>query len=296
MAYDTFGDIQNAVLNRVAIDDDDVKITVKQAINDSQDEIVGAHNFSWLYGRSSFITSSPYKSGTVSVTNDSATVTGTGTTFTSAMVGRKFRCGSATYIILTFTSTTEIVLETAYAGTTDTAATYKIYQDEYSLASDCEDVLSCYQEDNPKKLVKKPIDWIDEHYPKRDSFGYPYWYSDIGVDSSGYNKVALYPVPNQSKNIYYRYRKRATVLSATTDVPIIPARYRYVLAKGSIYTALKYLDMPDIGGDIEREYRAGIGAMIAADRQIDERFRKGSSKDEEKGYAFLGSDYPLSPW
>ena len=68
------------------------------------------------------------------------------------------------------------------------------------------------------------------------------------------------------------------------------------MAKGSIYTTLKYLDMPDIGGDIEREYRQGIGAMIAADRVIDERFVKGSSKDEEKGYAFLGSDYPLSPW
>jgi hypothetical protein len=212
------------------------------------------------------------------------------------MVGRKFRCGSATYIILTFTSTTVIDLETVYAGTTASAATYKIYQDEYSLGSDCEDVLSCYQEDNPKKLIKKPIDWIDEHYPKRDSYGYPYWYSDIGVDSTGYNKVALYPIPNQSRNIYYRYRKRATVLLASANVPIIPARYRYVLAKGSIYTALKYLDMPDIGGDIEREYRQGIGAMIAADRTIDERIVKGSSKDEEKGYAFLGSDYPLSPW
>ena len=83
-------------------------------------------------------TVAPYETGTVTVTNGSKTVTGSGTTFTAAMVSRKFKVSSdnAYYRISAFVSTTEITLETPYEGTTASAKTYTIFKDEYRLAPD----------------------------------------------------------------------------------------------------------------------------------------------------------------
>src|SRR3990167_9112515 len=78
-----------------------------------------------------FITTvAPYETGTVTVANGSKTVTGSGTTFTAAIVGRKIRIESenAYYRISAFVSTTEITLEVAYQGTTQSGADYSIYK------------------------------------------------------------------------------------------------------------------------------------------------------------------------
>jgi len=290
MAYDTYINIINEVLAKIGITDDDVKDVAKQALNDVQNEICQAYNFSWLYSDSSFITVKPYETGTVTVTEGSKTVTGVGTTFTSSMVGRKFVCENATYEISAFVSTTELTLLTNYAGVGG-SFTYKIYQDEYSLASDTEDVLSMRQENYPYKIEKVGIEVLDRYYPQRTSFGYPYFYSIIGEDDDGYMKVAFYPIPNQARNIYYRYKKRVTEMTSDSDEPIIPLRYRWVLAKGALYITAKHLEM---GGDYEREYRQGIAQLISADKKNDERIVKGKGVEAEEGN-FIGSNYPLLP-
>jgi hypothetical protein len=293
MAYDNYGNLKTAVLDKIGISDSDVSDVVAQALNDVLQEICQAYNFSWLYGESSFITTAPYETGTIEATEGTTAITGSSTVWTSGMADRKLRCEDATYVISS-ASTTSITLKTNYAGDGGSGLTYKIYQDEYSMDSDVEDVISCRQENNPQRIDKKDLEYMDRYYPQRDSFGYPSIYSQIGYDSNGYLKIATYSIPNQARNIYYRYKKRVTEMSASTDTPIIPLRYRWVLAKGALYTVAKYLDMPDIGGDFEREYRQGITQLIAADKKIDERIIKGSVEDIDSGN-FLGSNYPLSP-
>jgi len=296
MAYDTYANIKKAVLEKIGISDTDVETVVKQALNDVLEEICQAHNFSWLYGNLSFITVKPYEVGTVEVTEGSATITGTDTVWVEGMVGRKFYCGNATYEISAVTTTPAmtLTLSTVYAGDTDASATYKIYQDEYSLASDVEDVLAVRQENNPQRLVKRDIEFMDKYYPLRNSFGYPYNYSIIGYDSTDYIKIAVYPIPNQARNIYYRYKKRVTEMSADNSTPIVPLRYRWVLFKGAVSIAAEYLEMGSMAEKFERGYRMGIAQLVAADRKIDERIVKGSGEDTETGN-FLGSNYPLSP-
>ena len=70
----------------------------------------------------------PYSTGTVSVTNGSTTVTGSGTTFTSDMVGKRFKVTGDTtfYTVSAYTSATQITLGTAYGGTTGTGKGYVI--------------------------------------------------------------------------------------------------------------------------------------------------------------------------
>ena len=281
MAYTNYGTIQTDVLDKIGISDSDVEDVVEQSLNDILQEICQAYNFTWLYGDSSFITVAVYEAGTVTATEGSTTITGSSTIFTSGMVGRKFVCENATYDISAFVSTTEITLSTNYAGAGGSGLSYTIYQDEYSLASDCEDVLSMRQENHPYRLKKVGIEVMDSYYPQRSSFGYPVAYSIVGYDSSDYMVVALYPNPNVARNVYYRYKKRVTEMSADSDTPIIPLRYRWVLAKGALYTVAKYLDQPDIGGDYEREYRQGMAQMISADRKTDERIVKGSGEEQK---------------
>lgn len=69
-----------------------------------------------------------YTTGTITLTNGDATVTGSGTTFTAAMVGRWLQStdDKEWYRIASFTNTTSIELEHAFQGTTAAGASYKI--------------------------------------------------------------------------------------------------------------------------------------------------------------------------
>lgn len=67
-----------------------------------------------------------YVDGDVSINNGDSTVTGNGTTFTSAMVGRYIWLESLWYLILTRNSATEIVIEGPYEGSNLTNSAYVI--------------------------------------------------------------------------------------------------------------------------------------------------------------------------
>jgi len=70
-----------------------------------------------------------YETGTVTATNGSPTVTGSGTTFVTGHAGKRIRFGTETtfYTIQTYVSATEVTLTTNYAGTTGSGKAYKIF-------------------------------------------------------------------------------------------------------------------------------------------------------------------------
>lgn len=85
--------------------------------------------------------------GTVSVTNGSATVTGSGTSFNANMVGRYFQITSPSsdgmwYRIASFTSSTQITLENVYEGPSGANLNYQIV-DMFALPEEMQ-ILPCY--------------------------------------------------------------------------------------------------------------------------------------------------------
>ncbi len=79
------------------------------------------------------LTIDDYTAGTVAITNGDATVTGSGTTFTNAMVGRWFEVTDPTapgqgywYRVLTVTDTTHLELARTFQGSTGSSLTYLI--------------------------------------------------------------------------------------------------------------------------------------------------------------------------
>jgi hypothetical protein len=74
------------------------------------------------------LSNADYTTGTISLTNGSATVTGSGTTFTAAMVGRYLQATTDGYWykISAYTSATSITLEKTFQGTTGNGLAYTI--------------------------------------------------------------------------------------------------------------------------------------------------------------------------
>lgn len=83
------------------------------------------------------LTNDAYTTGTVTLTNGSATVTGSGTTFTTAMVGRylKGTVDGVWYRIAAFGSTTSLTLENVFEGTTGSGLSYTI-NEAFNLPED----------------------------------------------------------------------------------------------------------------------------------------------------------------
>ena len=71
---------------------------------------------------------SQYQTGTVAVTNASASVVGTGTAWTAALVGGVFKVEAVVgdYLVQSVESTTALTLATVYTGVTDTGLDYQV--------------------------------------------------------------------------------------------------------------------------------------------------------------------------
>lgn len=148
--------------------------------------------FDWPYYMQTGIvnTVATYAIGTTTVTNGSKTVTGIGTTFTAAMVGRKFRHANenAFYVIATYVSATSITLNTPYQGATDsTGSTYTIYKDEYRLAPDVDKYKKSIQIQNGIALQDVPITTFDSIFPTPQSYTDPNLSMMVGTKLDTYS-------------------------------------------------------------------------------------------------------------
>lgn len=152
-----------------------LRAVVKRLANDLLARICGLAEWPFLWTVDWFQTVAEYATGTLAVTTGSATITGSGTTFTAAMVGRNIRISGDTayYTIKTFTSTTVLVLDQLYEGSTDTDATYSIYKDEYLLRADVDLEKRIRQAENGVALFSLSATEFDEAFPSPQGTGLP---------------------------------------------------------------------------------------------------------------------------
>jgi hypothetical protein len=102
----------------------------KQWVSHAFREVAERREWSWKTRYGEFIIPAVYDTGTVSTTLNDATVTGSGTSFTQAMVGRQFRIGTNTpiYTIRQVDSATSLELDRVWGAASDADASYEIYQ------------------------------------------------------------------------------------------------------------------------------------------------------------------------
>ncbi|HTB10942.1 MAG TPA: hypothetical protein VK752_05200 [Bryobacteraceae bacterium] len=157
-------------------------------------------------------TTAAYNTGTVSVTQGSNAIVGTGTIFTSAMNGMSFRVttDNAVYTF-TFVTATTATLDRNYEDDTNATATFWIYEDEYVLPAPAKTLLTVVCPVTGEPLA----DWttqkiIDSMWP-RESPGIPIAFA-MAADTNEntppvYHTLKLSPPPMSSRGYPLRYQK-----------------------------------------------------------------------------------------
>lgn len=248
-------------------------------IADRHGEIIAELSWTRIKAMAVLQTTAPYDTGTVAVTNGSASVTLTGGTWTTAMTGRAFRVGTDTaYYEFTYASATTGTLDRVYEGTTDSAADYSIWQSVYPLPSNCriieDDAFSTTSLGPLHRVGRESLNFGD---PSRSTTGTPTNWATYMDDSSTPPRmqVELWPVPDEAIGIPFEYVAEA---SAPTQSSVAFAPWMEpasALVEGVIG---KIMRTPQF-----RDYAGAQIAMAAAEKALatmrnNEAHRKGTTQ------------------
>jgi hypothetical protein len=196
-------------------------------INAAYRQILDHHSWKGLEGDAVLQTIAPYAAGTAAVTNGSAAVTGTGTTWTSGMTGREFRVeGRGERYTFTYVSATAGTLDRNYEGDTEAAAGYSIFKRIYNLPADAKYVKAMQNPRIGAPVLRKTRDDLNEADPSRVRSGparifAPHSDSDE-ASPPVLHRVEIYPVPDAAEGLPFSYEKAVSEFtgSNTTDSPL----------------------------------------------------------------------------
>lgn len=238
-------------------------------------------DWTWLRAKGNLILQTKISTGTVSVTNNSATATLSATQSTD-LDNWYFKTDAheAIFRISAHTGGSDtLTLDSVYTGDTDASAGYKLVKLDYTLASDAIEVLSPMTTSFQSGSLRPGgrIDGISEQslpFQNQLYAGVPYFFSQIDETTVRFNRYA----DTDLIRVDYRYRKRpADLTDSGSEEPLIPLRHRHVLANIALFDLLMDLndDRADAVGLIAKQ---GLKAMSIENKkkiaQMDENFGK----------------------
>lgn len=200
--------------------------------------------WSFKIGRGQLFTENIYNTGTVTLTKGDATVTGSGTTFTSGMVGRQFRSGGFVYTIDDYTSPTSIELDRDWQYTTQSGSLYDIVTSYLSPSeSDFHAFVSIIDPARGWRLrtgyTVMDLDIVD---PRRAASSTPVLLAGMPYNGST-EQYELWPNPTSNYQYPYIYEKRIADLSAASDTPFKIIRSD-ILVKGALADLARWPGTP----------------------------------------------------
>lgn len=209
-------------------------LMAKRWVRDRYRKICEKNLWSFKIGRSAFGTTDVYSTGTLTLTYNSATVTGSSTVWTSAHVGQQLKVSGFMFTITAYTSATSITIDQTWLGVTTASLTYQIVQ--AYITPTPTDFFAFYSVIDPVSswrlrlgMNSKELDRIDA---RRSSTGVPFVLANGVYNSSQVAMYELWPSPNTQKQYMYTYEKRVADLSdSDTPPPIIRSD---ILVKGAL--------------------------------------------------------------
>lgn len=262
----TFSDLYTDLLNR-ARQDTSSSATATQAkryINIAlYDMHIGfSERFPWAERRGVLVTNPNYTTGTVSAAGSPISLSGSGTAWdTYNSYGMKnmraggkirFAGGDEVYEVSTVSSDTVAALSSNEPALLETVsgASYSYFEDEYALASDFLRPIDQTRFSSggiPITLVGRSEFRV--MFPQNHTPGKPFAGTILDLAFSGgttpVRKLRLAPPPDTAYQIRYEYvtsnlavsssGTAQAQLSADTDEPIIPVRYRHLLVLHGLY-------------------------------------------------------------
>lgn len=266
-----FSDLYTDLLNRVRMQtgvtatDNQAKRYINVALHDMHMGL--EYKFPWAERQSTVRTQATYSTGTVTVSRGSTTLTGSGTAWNTNndFTVKNMRsngviviAGSRTpYRIASVSGDTTATLATAFTESSASAQTYVYFEDEYDLASDfLRPVdIQTFSDVHDIDLISRTE--FRRRYPSNTITGNPEVATIIDYAPSGnttpIRRVKFYKPPSTYMLVPYTYitgnlavssaGSAQANLSANTDEPIVPLRYRHAI----LYHALAawYRDKKD---------------------------------------------------
>ncbi len=210
----------------------------------------------WAERRAVIITDNPYTTGTIALTlaTSLTAVTGTDTLWNTAnnfgrnnaIVGHKMILAGSndTYLINAVGSDTAITLDSSYTGTSDLSGDdYTVFNDEYTLQSDFDDVIDVRFFDQDRKIELIGPQEFYRKFPRNRAKSFPQAATLIEIGPSGSadlrRRIIFGPAPDKVYTVPYRFYTTDLAISsggtaqvnmsADTDQPIIPIRFRQAI-------------------------------------------------------------------
>jgi len=261
----TFAELYSDLLNRMRADTTASGMSetlAKRYLNVALHDVHIQQNWPWAERESVLITRPPYTTGSVSIaTTARTTLAGTNTLWNTAVSGMGFNnmnaggkiylAGGEVYKINSVSSDTSATLASRFTQSLDTASDYALsyssytyFEDEYALAADFFRLIDARQFSDVAAIQCLGSQEFYRRFPRNATrSGTPTHATIIELGPSGSTdwrpRVVFHPYPDDAHSIPYRYVTRylavsstgtaQTELSADTDEPIVPVRYRHIL-------------------------------------------------------------------
>lgn len=219
--------------------------TIKRALNWADRYVWTARAWPERKAVTTISTVATYSTGTATFTNASASVTGSGTTWTG-FAARKMALAlnSPFYRILSVGSATAVTLARTYLETTASASNYLIYQDEYDTASTVDVILSAQlvlnQFYGPMLAVSE--DRIDADATVQGATGKPIKVGLCVPTTTGTPRIRVTPIPDAVYAIEIKYLKGAAGMTDATDYPDLGVDKESLLIEAALLFAQRPSD------------------------------------------------------
>lgn len=258
--YTTFADLYQGLLRRLRIStgvtatDTQAKHYINVALQDIH--LGFDYKLPWCERRGTIQTRTPYTTGTVSIAVGSVSLTGTGTLWNTVdsyglknarQLGMiRFAGSSDTYSVVAVSSDTSITITPPYAGTNDlTDAEYVYFENDYTLDSTFLRPVDFQTFSPESNITLLPRNEFRRRFPSINVTGRPRYACLVDsiysyTTAIPYRRVLFYPYPDKVYTIHYTFitsivatdstgANSLTGMSADTDVPTMPLRYRHAI-------------------------------------------------------------------
>lgn len=245
---------------------------VDSYLNERYEQVLESTDWTGLKAHATIQTQAAYQSvlDTVTLTVGSATVVGVGTTWTSAITGKRFyRPGDTVIYVATYVSATSLTLDRIYEGNgTETTAVvyagsaYVFMQHIYALPADCRSVVTVLDPISGLPMKSFTADGLDACTGQRtlvgDSRAWAEYDDSTETSPPVLHQIEFYPPPLRSRGFPLEYLRAALGFDGgNTSGSPLPFVSSSVLLAGVRSDIQKYLkDYPGAmvyKADFERE-------------------------------------------
>ena len=230
---------------------------VQAIINETYRDVSLKKTWWWRFKREIIVTANDITTGTVSVTNNSTAVSFSSAP-TPSIANRKLSVTGNTLdpnavyrISLHNAGETGATLDAVYTGATAATASYKVYDDEYDLASDFSELkwLKRFGQDRPIDFISPEEMFTIKQFDASEGAPQVVTVFDFATtgDPTTRRQLIVHPYPDEIYRLEVFYERTLnTELSGTTE-PLIPDDYRQILVYGALARAF-----PVMLNDVER--------------------------------------------